>query len=109
MIPGTAPALEITGLRKRIGGIAATRDVTLAIQPGERRLLIGPNGAGKTTLFNLIAGDLRADAGSIRLFDEELRQLAHPRTASASASRRTYQVLTLFPRETLTPTTSPWR
>jgi branched-chain amino acid transport system ATP-binding protein len=43
--------------------------VSLEVAPGERRLIIGPNGAGKTTLFNLITGDLPADAGSIALFE----------------------------------------
>src|SRR6478609_936470 len=67
----TLPALEVTHLKKRFGGLPATRDVSLSVMPGERRLIIGPNGAGKTTLFNLITGDLTADAGSIRLFGRE--------------------------------------
>ncbi len=94
------PALEIQGLAKRFGGITATRDVSLRLMPGERRLLIGPNGAGKTTLFNLITGDLRTDKGSIRLFGQEL--VGQPvRTRARSGLARTYQILTLFPRETL--------
>jgi branched-chain amino acid transport system ATP-binding protein len=94
------PALEISGLRKRFGGVAATQDVSLTVMPGERRLLIGPNGAGKTTLFNLITGDLRADAGSIRLFGQELRGMPTRRRVSQGLGR-TYQILTLFPQETL--------
>ena len=94
------PALELTNVQKRFGGVAATRGVSLAIMPGERRLLIGPNGAGKTTLFNLIAGDLAADAGSIRLFGQELRGTP-TRTRVRQGLARTYQVLTLFPQETL--------
>ena len=94
------PALEITGLRKTFGGVAATRDVSLRVMPGERRLLIGPNGAGKTTLFNLITGDLQADAGSVRLFGAELRRLP-VRARVRFGLGRTYQILTLFPQETL--------
>ena len=94
------PALEIEGLAKRFGGIAATKDVSLRLMPGERRLLIGPNGAGKTTLFNLITGDLRADRGSIRLFGQELAGMPTKRRARSGLAR-TYQVLTLFQRETL--------
>jgi len=93
-------ALEARGVCKKFGGLPATRDVSFSVAPGERRLIIGPNGAGKTTLFNLITGDLAADAGSVRLFGAELlgkptRQRAHLGLA------RTYQILTLFPQETL--------
>jgi molybdopterin-binding protein len=94
------PALEIRGLSKSFGGLPAASDIALTVAPGERRLLIGPNGAGKTTLFNLITGDLRRDAGSIRLFGEEVAGLpAHRRVRRGLA--RTYQIITLFPRDTL--------
>ena len=96
----TVPALHVEGLRKRFGGVLATRDVSLTVMPGERRLLIGPNGAGKTTLFNLVCGDLRADAGSIRVFGRELRGTPMRERPRAGLGR-TYQVLTLFPGETM--------
>jgi branched-chain amino acid transport system ATP-binding protein len=93
-------ALEITGLKKAFGGLPATNDVSLKVMAGERRLIIGPNGAGKTTLFNLITGDLLPDAGSIRLFGEEVsRYRTHRRTQRGLA--RTYQIITLFPKDTL--------
>jgi branched-chain amino acid transport system ATP-binding protein len=96
----TAPALEVAHLKKRFGGLPATRDVSLSVMPGERRLIIGPNGAGKTTLFNLITGDLSADAGSVRLFGREL--IGMPTQARVHLGlARTYQILTLFPRERL--------
>ncbi len=94
------PALHIQGLRKRFGGLPAIQDVSLQVMPGERRLIIGPNGAGKTTLFNLITGDLRPDAGSVRLFGEELLRLPTQQRIHKGLAR-TYQILTLFPRETL--------
>jgi branched-chain amino acid transport system ATP-binding protein len=96
----TVPALEITALAKRFGGLVATRDVDLRVMPGERRLLIGPNGAGKTTLFNQIAGDFLPDAGSIRLFGADMTRLP-TRARVRMGLGRTYQVLTLFPRDTL--------
>jgi branched-chain amino acid transport system ATP-binding protein len=94
------PALEVRRLRKSFGGIPVTHDVSLTVQPGERRLIIGPNGAGKTTLFNQIAGELRSDAGSIHVFGEDVTRLPVRRRAHLGVSR-TYQVITLFARDTL--------
>ena len=96
----TGPALQIVGLAKRFGGLPAIQDVSLEVMPGERRLIIGPNGAGKTTLFNLITGDLKPDTGSVRLFGQELLELPTQDRIHLGLAR-TYQILTLFPRETL--------
>jgi branched-chain amino acid transport system ATP-binding protein len=96
----SAPALEIVGLSKRFGGLPATRNVSLRVMPGERRLIIGPNGAGKTTLFNLVTGDLDPDDGSVKLFGNELTGMPTQRRVHLGLAR-TYQILTLFPRETL--------
>jgi branched-chain amino acid transport system ATP-binding protein len=93
-------ALEVRNLEKSFGGLRVTAAVSLAVEPGERRLIIGPNGAGKTTLFNLIAGELRRDAGSIRLFDSEITRIPSRRRAHLGLAR-TYQIITLFPGETL--------
>ena len=95
-----SPALAVAHLHKRFGGLPATKDVSLTVMPGERRLIIGPNGAGKTTLFNLITGDLSADGGSVRVFGEELLGMPTQRRVHLGLAR-TYQILTLFPRERL--------
>ncbi|MGZ8153861.1 MAG: ABC transporter ATP-binding protein [Burkholderiales bacterium] len=93
-------ALELRNVSKSFGGLPATSDVSLTVAAGERRLIMGPNGAGKTTLFNLITGDLRRDAGSIRLFGREIaRMKTHERAHCGLA--RTYQIITLFPHDTL--------
>jgi branched-chain amino acid transport system ATP-binding protein len=94
------PALEVKNLSKRFGGLPATKNVSLAVMPGERRLIIGPNGAGKTTLFNLVTGDLTADSGSVRLFGRELLGMQTQDRVHLGLAR-TYQILTLFPRERL--------
>jgi len=93
-------ALAIRGLEKSFGGLRVTCDISLDVSPGERRLIIGPNGAGKTTLFNLITGEIRPDAGSITLFGQELTRVPSRRRAHLGLSR-TYQIITLFPRDTL--------
>ncbi len=93
-------ALAVRGLSKSFGGLRVTRNVDLAVEPGERRLIIGPNGAGKTTLFNLITGELRQDAGSIYLFDQDITRVAS-RKRTHLGMARTYQIITLFPRDTI--------
>lgn len=65
--PPAAPILEARGLVKSFGGLRVVDGMALALAPGEMAGLIGPNGAGKTTVFNLLAGSLKADDGSIVL------------------------------------------
>jgi branched-chain amino acid transport system ATP-binding protein len=96
----TGPALEVIGLRKAFGGLAVTQDVSLVVQPGERRLIIGPNGAGKTTLFNQISGDLRPNSGRIELFGTDITRLPPYKRAQRGLSR-TYQIITLFAGDTI--------
>jgi branched-chain amino acid transport system ATP-binding protein len=93
-------ALRIQNLKKAFGGLPAIDDVSFEVAAGERRLIIGPNGAGKTTLFNLVTGDLPCDSGSVRLFDEEISRLPPHRRVHRGLAR-TYQIITLFPKETL--------
>ena len=93
-------ALSVRKLDKSFGGLRVTRGIDLEVTPGERRLIIGPNGAGKTTLFNLVTGELRPDTGSVTLFGRELTRLPPRRRAHLGLSR-TYQIITLFPKDTL--------
>jgi branched-chain amino acid transport system ATP-binding protein len=93
-------ALEIIDLNKAFGGLSATHNVSLAVRPGERRLIIGPNGAGKTTLFNQITGDMRPNSGQIRLFGTDVTRFTPYRRAHFGLSR-TYQIITLFAGDTL--------
>jgi branched-chain amino acid transport system ATP-binding protein len=67
-----APLLQVEHLSKAFGGLRAVHDVSFALQAGEMLALIGPNGAGKTTCFNMVNGQLRPDAGSVRLVGAEL-------------------------------------
>jgi branched-chain amino acid transport system ATP-binding protein len=90
----------VRGLEKRFGGLRVTAAVDLSVEPGERRLIIGPNGAGKTTLFNLITGELLPDGGTISLFNTDITRVPSRRRAHLGIGR-TYQIITLFPRDTL--------
>src|SRR6266446_8325110 len=93
-------ALAVRGLHKSFGGLRVTAAVSLTVEPGERRLIIGPNGAGKTTLFNLITGELKPDRGAVTLFDRDITRVPSRRRFHLGIAR-TYQIITLFPRETL--------
>jgi branched-chain amino acid transport system ATP-binding protein len=93
-------ALAVRNLRKSFGGLMVTASVNLDVEAGERRLIIGPNGAGKTTLFGLITGELRPDGGSISLLGRDITRVPGWRRPHLGMSR-TYQIITLFPGETL--------
>lgn len=92
---GSGNALELRGVSRLFGALAALSDVTLTVKPGERRAVLGSNGAGKTTLFNCITGDFLPTSGTIRLFGEDVTVFpAHERIRRGL--RRTYQISLLF-------------
>ncbi len=87
--------LRVSGLGKSFGGVRAVDGISFALAPGELLALIGPNGAGKSTTFNLLNGQLRADAGSILLGERELVGMA-PREISRLGVSRTFQIAETF-------------
>jgi branched-chain amino acid transport system ATP-binding protein/branched-chain amino acid transport system permease protein len=92
---GTGPLLEVSGLRKRFGGVHAVDGCSFAVAPGSITALIGPNGSGKTTAFNLIDGTMRADAGSV-LFDGRRIDGLPPWRRAHLGIARTFQITRLF-------------
>ena len=91
----SANALELRGMSKRFGALAALSDIELSVGPGERRAVLGSNGAGKTTLFNCITGDFPPSEGSIRFFGEDVTNFP-PHERIRRGLRRTYQISLLF-------------
>jgi branched-chain amino acid transport system ATP-binding protein len=87
--------LEVSGLSKAFGGVRAVSQVSFTVAPGELLALIGPNGAGKSTCFNMLNGQLRPDAGSIRLGGREIVGLA-PREVWRLGVGRTFQITATF-------------
>jgi branched-chain amino acid transport system ATP-binding protein len=85
------PLLALHRVGKSFGALKVTDDVSLAVEAGETLGILGPNGAGKTTLFNLISGDLRADAGRIEYGGHEITHLP-PHARCRAGIGRSYQV-----------------
>jgi ABC-2 type transport system ATP-binding protein len=70
--PIPVPVLEARGLVKRFGAVTAVDGVSFSVGAGEVVGLLGPNGAGKTTTLHMLLGLVTPDAGSVRLFGEDL-------------------------------------
>lgn len=87
--------LNVRGLSKRFGGVAAIRDVSLSVDDKEIVGLIGPNGAGKTSFFNAITGLLKPDAGVVEFRGRRTDRLAPHRILRAGIAR-TFQNLRIF-------------
>ena len=92
--------LEVSGVSRRFGGVAAVDAVSITVGRGDIVGLIGPNGAGKTTLFNCIAGTVRPTDGRILLEGIPIEgEPAHRRLARGLC--RTFQIPRPFPEMTL--------
>lgn len=59
--------IQVTGLAKSFGAVAAVRDVSFTAPDGRITGLLGPNGAGKSTTLRLLYGALSADRGEARV------------------------------------------
>ncbi len=94
------PVLETHGLTIRFGGHVAVNAVSCAFRPGSLTAIVGPNGAGKTTYFNLISGQLRASAGRVSLYGEDVTSLGAPARTRRGIGRA-FQLTNLFPRLTV--------
>ncbi len=83
--------LELDGLSKSYGALKVIDDLSVRLEDGEALGVVGPNGAGKTTMLHLAAGQLRPDAGRVRLDGRDVTGLpAQARCQLGMA--RTYQV-----------------
>jgi ribose transport system ATP-binding protein len=102
--------LEASGVAKSYGAVAALRDASLAIRPGEIHALMGANGAGKSTLVKVLTGAVRPDAGTVVLRGEP-RLVHSPAEARRSGMVSVYQEPAIIPdltvRENLTLTETP--
>jgi ABC-type Fe3+/spermidine/putrescine transport system ATPase subunit len=88
-----APDVELVGVTKRFGEVAAVDAVDLEVHPGEFLSLLGPSGCGKTTTLRLIAGFERPDEGEVRIGGRDVSRLpAYKRNVNT-----VFQSYALFP------------
>jgi branched-chain amino acid transport system ATP-binding protein len=92
--------LSLEGVSKRFRGLVAVDDVSFEVPVGELFAVIGPNGAGKTTLFNLIAGAIAPDEGSIVFAGAPIGGLP-PNVVCRRGIARTFQIVRPFPALTV--------
>jgi branched-chain amino acid transport system ATP-binding protein len=80
--------LTVTDVGKRFRGLVAVDRVNFEVTEGETFAIIGPNGAGKTTLFNMIAGVLAPDTGTITFAGERIDGLTSDKICRRGIGRR---------------------
>jgi len=88
---GASGLLELDSVSKRFGRVVVADGLSLSVPEGGTLGVVGPNGAGKTSLFGLISGEIRPDAGQIRLDGVALSNLGTARRARLGIGR-THQV-----------------
>ena len=92
--------LQIRNLSKAYGGVQAVSNVSFSVAAGELLALIGPNGAGKTTCFNMLNGQIAADAGTVEFEGRNLAALLSLQPGVTSTGEvigaRTFQITATF-------------
>jgi len=88
--------LEVDGVSKSFGALAALSNVSLVVQAGQIFSVIGPNGAGKSTLFNVVSGLHVPTTGRVRFRGREIAGLA-PETINRLGVAKTFQITNIFP------------
>lgn len=91
----SSPLLRVSGLCKSYHGVSVVNGVSFDIVEGEILAMIGPNGAGKTTCFNMLHGQIPADAGEVSFFGHALIGKS-PAEIWRMGLGRTFQIPLLF-------------
>jgi putative spermidine/putrescine transport system ATP-binding protein len=89
--------LTFSHVDKYFGDVAALKDFSLEVQPGELITLLGPSGCGKTTALRIAAGFERADRGSLAVSDNEISHLPPQKRNMGMV----FQSYSLFPHLTV--------
>ena len=100
------PLLEATGVAKTYGAVAALRNASLSVRPGEVHALMGANGAGKSTLVKILTGAIQPNSGRILIRGKEhhVRSPAEARRGQAEeVTRRLRQPRRVRPHPDYSP------
>ena len=81
------PLLSLSGLSKKYGALVVTDAIDLDVSACEIVGILGPNGAGKTTLFNLVAGTVKPDKGTVHFDGEDISRLGASERCRRGISR----------------------
>ena len=87
-----AICLDVKGMTKWFGGLAANQDIDFFIEEGEIVSIIGPNGAGKSTLFNCITGFYKPNSGRVSFFGRDIYRMRADKICKLGIAR-TFQVV----------------
>jgi len=87
--------LEVKGLSKWFGGLAANLDIDFSVAAGEIVSVIGPNGAGKSTLFNCITGFYKPNSGKVSFFGKDITGMRADKVCKIGIAR-TFQVVQII-------------
>ena len=87
--------LRVVNLTRRFGGLVATDNLSMEVDPGELHAIIGPNGAGKTTLIAQLTGQLPPDSGSIHFAGLDITGLPSHRRSGLGLAR-SFQITSLL-------------
>ncbi|HEU4332784.1 MAG TPA: ABC transporter ATP-binding protein [Lapillicoccus sp.] len=87
--------LSVEHVSRSFRGLKAVDDVSFSVEAGSIQGIIGPNGAGKTTLFNVIAGAIKPDGGTVHLDGQDITGFA-PHRVSRAGMARTFQLMRPF-------------
>jgi branched-chain amino acid transport system ATP-binding protein len=92
--------LDVHGLTKNFGGLAAVSELDFDVNEGEILGIIGPNGAGKSTVFNMICGSISPTSGTLIFQDKNITGLPPYKIAERGITRL-FQGNVLFPNSTV--------
>jgi len=90
-----AICLDVKGLSKWFGGLAACLDIDFTVEEGEIVSVIGPNGAGKTTLFNCMTGFYKPSSGKVSFYGRDITNMRADKVVSLGIAR-TFQIVQII-------------